>query len=118
MVKALKKKMNNRRGETLLEALVAILAFTISSLTMYSMVTAAADINQKAENQTEEFRNNQLLVEQAQGAGTQTSLKMELTSSPAGTDTKQMGKVDVSVYKSGDLTAYYVIPKGDRKSVV
>ena len=109
-MKTLLKKMKNRRGETLIESLVAILAFTLSSLVMYSMVTAASDVNRKASEADKDFREQLVVVEQAQGAGTSSKITLNLTKSPADTRTKNLGTVDVAVYKSDDLYAYYVIP--------
>ena len=44
------KKLRSRKGESLIESLAAILVMTLASVVMYSMVTAAADINTKAKN--------------------------------------------------------------------
>lgn len=44
----LMKKLKNKRGESLVESLCAILIFTMASIVMFSMVSAAGDINTKA----------------------------------------------------------------------
>lgn len=113
MVKTAFRKLKSRRGESLIESLVAILAFTISSIVMYSMVTTAADINLTARKADEDFQEQVVIVEQAQGAGTQSSVSLSLTKSPDSNTLKPMGNVKVAVYRSDDLVAYYAIPKGD-----
>lgn len=48
MMKAIFKKLKSKAGESLVESLAAILIFTMASIVMFSMVTAAGDINGKA----------------------------------------------------------------------
>lgn len=108
-------KLKSRRGESLIESLVAIMAFAISSVVMYSMITAAADINITARRSDEDYQNQQIMVEQAQGSGRSASISMTLTQGANGTMNQYMGKVNVAVYggDDGELFSYYVIPKGD-----
>lgn len=112
MVKSGFRKLKNRRGESLVEALVAILAFTLSSLLMYSMVTTAADINRTARKEDEAFQKQVKIVEEAQGVPTYDKVSVSLTESPGYNNSKSMGEVEVAVYKGEDLTAYYVVPEG------
>ena len=104
-------KLKNRRGETLIESLVAILAFALSSIVMYSLVTAAAEINYSARQADEDFQAQVAFVEKAEGSGSTKTVTMTLTESPGGSS-KSMGSVSVVMYKTDDLTAYYPIPKG------
>ena len=47
------KKLCNRRGETLLETLVATLIFTFGSIIMLTMISSAAKINDAAKRADE-----------------------------------------------------------------
>lgn len=49
----MKKLLNNKKGETLVETLAAILIFTMASIVLYSMVTTAANINSEAREHDE-----------------------------------------------------------------
>lgn len=102
------KKLKNRRGETLVETLVAVLVFTLSSVLMYSMAAAANNINQTARAADEVFQQQIVDVEQAAGTQSSGSVSVSLVKSPGSNTSKNMGSVNVDVYKSGDLCAYYV----------
>lgn len=114
MVKNGVRKLKNRRGETLIESLVAILAFTLSSIAMYSMVTAAAEINYSARQADKDFQAQVTYIEKASGGtgGTKRDIKVSvtLTECPNGTGEVSMGTMDATVYQSDSLTAVY--PKG------
>lgn len=113
MVKAVFKKLNSRRGETLIESLVAILAFAISSVIMYTMVTTAADMNYTARESDQDFQDKVIIAEQAKGMGTKATVTLTLTQSPASSQNQKMDDVTVQVYgNTGDLYAYYSVPKG------
>lgn len=113
-MKAVFKKLKSRRGETLIESLVAILAFAISSVVMYAMVTSAAEMNYTARKADQEFQNKVVIAEEAKGAGRAETVSMTLTRSPAASQSKNMGEIDVRVYgETNGLYAYYVVPKGD-----
>ena len=53
------KKLRSRKGETLVEAMVSILVFTLSSILLLTMVTAASNIN-KAAKEADASRQAQL----------------------------------------------------------
>lgn len=106
-VKTAMKKLKNRKGETLVETLVAVLVFSLSSVLMYSMAAAANDINQTAREADKVFQQQIVDVEQAAGAKSSGSISVNLVKSPGGTS-KSMGSISVDVYKNGDLYAFYV----------
>lgn len=112
-MKAVFRKLKTRRGETLIESLVAILAFAISTVVMYSMVTAAMNMNYNAREADKAFQNKVKTAEQAQGSGRSGTVTLTLTQSPANSQDKKMGEVVVKVYGDTDgLYAYYKVPKG------
>lgn len=108
------KKLKSRKGESLLEALVAILVFTMSSIMMYSMVTTAADLNLTARKMDEKYRQQMYVAELAKNAGTTKDITIKLTECAGTSTNKDMGTAKVAVYseKSGSLYAYYRIPEG------
>ncbi len=116
MVKSGFSKLKNRRGETLIESLVAILAFTLSSIVMYSMITASAEINYSARKADEDFQAKLVYVEKAAGGegGTTRNANVNVTliQSPNGSGSCPMGSVKVKIFVSDELIAYYPIPKG------
>lgn len=98
------KKLKNKRGESLIEALAAILIFTLGSVVLYSMITTSTYMNAQAK-QTD--ADNQALLTAVEkgvsGAGTAGTVSMSLNG------TKTMGSVEVEIYgDTGGLYAYYV----------
>ena len=66
----MKKLLLNKKGETLVETLAAILIFTMASIILYSMVTSAADINRKAKEFDKDLLDQLSVAEHAaEGTG-------------------------------------------------
>lgn len=114
-MKRILRKLKNRRGESLIESLVAILIFSLASVVMYSMVTTASDINIKARTADETHQAQLIVAEQGEGTGRRTTVSLTLVETPAGAEAQSVGSVDVEVYggENDSLYAYYVVPKGD-----
>lgn len=107
------KKLRNNRGESLMETLVAILIFTMSSIIMYTMVTTAADINMTAKESDQANQAQMLVAEQGEGDGQEGTVSMKLTKAGSVTANQSLGTVEVEVFgESGDLYAYYVADSG------
>lgn len=99
------KKLRSRAGESLVESLAAILIFTMASIGMFSMVTAAADINQTAKEADRTSQEQMLIAEQGEGSSTSGTVTMTLVS---GDDTINVIVADVDIYGTeGGLFAYY-----------
>ena len=62
-MKSIFKKLKSADGESLIESLVAILVFTMASIVMYSMVSAAANINMTAKEMDEKNQHHMVAVE-------------------------------------------------------
>ena len=107
------KKLKSRRGETLMEAMVGILVFTLSSLMMYTMVTTAADLNFSARQADLEHQKQMVVAEQAQGTAQETTVTMRLTQDGKGARSDTLGSPKVKVYgkKGESLVAYYLKPR-------
>lgn len=102
-------KLRSTTGESLLESLVAILVFTLSSIVLYTMVTASAEINTVAKEADQESQVQMIIAEQGEVSGQDGSVSMTLTQTATDTVNLSMGTVDVIVYGGeGDaLYAYY-----------
>lgn len=109
MMNKLIQKLKNKAGESLLESLVAILVFTMSSIVLYSMVTAAANINTVAKEADRANQEQMLVAEQGEGSGTNGTISFTLTKAGNTTVNRSMGTTNVKIYGgNGDLYAYYV----------
>lgn len=98
-------KLRSRAGESLIESLAAILIFTMASIGMFSMVTAAANINQTAKEADRVHQEQMLIAEQGEGASADGTVTMTLNS---GSDTINVIVADVDIYGTeGGLYAYY-----------
>ena len=62
----MKKILNNRRGETLVETLFAILIFTLASIALYSMITSAAAIDGQVRERDLEIQEQLARIEAAE----------------------------------------------------
>ena len=58
------KKLRSRKGETLVESMVSILIFTLSSILLLTMISAASSIN-KAAKESDASRQAQLSAAEA-----------------------------------------------------
>ena len=103
------KKLRSRAGESLVESLAAILVVTMASIVMYSMVTAAADINMAAKRNDQAVQEQMAVAERGDGDGTTGTIKMYIQN---GDREEIVATVPVNIYGGdGELYAYYV--KGD-----
>lgn len=101
------KKLKSKAGESLVESLCAILIFTMASIVLFSMVSAAADINATAKEKDAENQAHLVAVEKGEvknGGGTVTFTLGE------GTGAVEIAEVEVDVYggQNGSLFAYFV----------
>ena len=106
MMNKIFKKLRSRAGESLVESLAAILVVTMASIVMYSMVTAAADINTKAKNNDLAIQQQMDVAERADVASGSGTIYMYIE---VGDDTELVAEVDVDIFgASGDLYSYFV----------
>ena len=100
------KKPRSRAGESLIESLAAILVVTMASIVMYSMVTAAADINTTAKRNDLAIQQQMDVAERADYASGQGTIYMYIE---VGDETKKVAEVDVEIFGAeGDLYSYFV----------
>lgn len=71
-MKKLLKRLHDRRGETLVETMVAILIFTLSSIMLFSMATSATRLNQTVKDAKAVYEEQLLVVEAQDPATAQT----------------------------------------------
>lgn len=108
MVKRAFRKLNSRKGESLVESLAAILIFTMASIAMYSMVTTAADINLTVKDVEKDYNRQMLIAEQGEGSRAEGIITMTMTTESG---SKEIAKVDVHVYGAeGELYSYFAVP--------
>ena len=104
-MKMIFKKLRSRAGESLVESLAAILVVTMASIVMYSMVTAAADINLAAK------RNDQTVQEQlaiAERAETPDNTGVSDMYIKVGDSNENVASVPVNIYGvDGGLFSYF-----------
>lgn len=97
------KKLRNKRGETLIEALAAILIFTLATVALFSLITTATDLNRYAKESDAKTQEQLVAAEQGASNGQSGTVTLTLTSS-----SEEKG-VQVTVYgdRDGGLYAYY-----------
>ena len=107
------KKLKSKAGESLVETLCAILIFTMASVVLFSMVSAAADINGKAKQKDQENQTNLLAVERGQhsiaNGGATVTFTMEVPGTN-GNRTEKIAEIPVDIYggENDSLYAYFV----------
>lgn len=95
-------RLASRRGESLIESMVAILVFTFASIIMLTMITSAVNINQVAKDADQAYFEQMTAIE-AKG-GTPGSGYIEFSFSNG----SLKETVPVAVYGAADgLHAYY-----------
>lgn len=94
------RKLKSKKGESLVESLCAILIFTMASIVLFSMVSAAGDINGKAKEQ--DLKNQQQMV--AVEKGTNKTGSGSVTVTMNGTT---VATVSVDVYGGVDEAGAY-----------
>lgn len=98
------KRLKSKAGETLVESMAAILIFTFASIIMLSMVSSAADINTAAKKADQEFYDQMVVVEKAEGSGTAVNITFSIKNSTS----TLTGTTPATMYGSADsLHAYY-----------
>jgi len=104
------RKLRAKRGESLIEALFAILIFTFASITMYSMVMSGMSITKKSMDADVANQAQMIVAERAEGEGKPASVSLTLTETPAGETDRKLGEVAVNIFggDNGELYAYYV----------
>ena len=61
------KKLLNKKGESLVESLVSILIFTLSSIMLYTMLSTATEMNRKVKEISKAYQEQMVYAEQAEG---------------------------------------------------
>ena len=99
MMKNLLLKLQSRKGESLVETLVAILIFTLASITMYTMVTTAANINRIAKENDLAISQQLVIAEQGETAPSTGTVKFTYNGTTVASQT-------VYIYGGQDGTLY------------
>ena len=100
----MKKFLCDRRGETLVEVLAAILIFTLSSIILYSMVTSASRVNKQAKDTFTEIEAQMVVAEQAEAKVGTEKITMTLSNG------EQICDANVDIFrenKEDSLYSYY-----------
>ena len=100
------KKLRSKAGESLVESMAAILIFTMASLVMYTMVTAAGDINKTAKEKDQQIQTQMLAAEMGEGAGQEGTISMTITTA-SGTVNVFGGEVEVYGTPGSTLYSYF-----------
>lgn len=99
-MKKVLKFIHSKCGETLVESVLAILIFTLASIIMLSMISAANNINQTAKDADREYFDQLVSAELASGTATQGEVTFAFSGETV--------RVDVDIYGTEDgLYAYY-----------
>ena len=99
-------KLRSKAGESLIESLAAILIFTMASVGMFSMVSAAARINETAKQSDREYQEQMAHAEQGEVAGESGVVTMTLSRGGTEEDIRVI-VADVDLYGTEDgLFAY------------
>lgn len=99
------KKLRSRTGESLIESLAAILVVTMASVVMYSMVTAAADINTKAKENDLAIQQQMAVAERAERASGSGTIYMYIEYND---EQNKVAEVDVDIFGApGELYSYF-----------
>ena len=102
MMKKLIKKLRSRAGESLVESMAAILIFTLASIIMYTMITAAADINTTAKQVDRTIQEQLVVAERADTATDTGSVTMTM-----GGKTVLSEQVNIYGGQDGALYSYF-----------
>lgn len=101
MMRAMLKKLKSKTGESLVETLAAILIFTMASIVMYSMVSAASDLNRTVKEMDEKNEEHLIAVEMGLSSSKNGAAEIQFV---LGSDV--IAKVDVDVYGGQDNSLY------------
>lgn len=100
------KKLKSKAGESLVESMAAILVFTLASIIMMTMVSAAADINTTAKDHDRDFQAQMVVVERGD-VNQDTHSSGNVTFHFGDGSVTETIKVDVFKADGGELYAYY-----------
>lgn len=106
----MKKLICDKKGETLVEVLAAILIFTLSSIILYSMVTTASKVNMKAKEKDAEVQDQMKIAEYASAANSTAGTVTMTLHKNDGSKIKDMKTFNVFIFKDdveGSLYAYH-----------
>lgn len=100
----------DKRGESLVETLVAILIFTLSSIALYSTVTSAARVNAETREMDEAIQEQMVIVENASADPAPGNITLK-------TDAEHSIPVNIYIGEPGEdskftLYSYYKKPAG------
>lgn len=103
------KKLKSKIGESLIESLCAILIFTMASVVLFSLVSAAGDINRKAKDEDAKNQAHLIAVEKGEYDTKNGSATVTFTLQ-RGTQNIEIAEVDVDIYggQDGSLYTYFV----------
>lgn len=105
-MKALRKKLHNSRGETLVEVLVSILICTLSVALLFSGIMASARINKQAEISDDGFFDVLDAAEEKTGTPFKSGSHINVSMDDASTKT-----FTVNYYGNDTIHSYKLAPK-------
>lgn len=106
-MKKLIKRLRCRKGESLLEALISILIFTMASLAMFAMFGSANDINATVRDYTKDVAAQMVKVEKAEGTPVIGEMSVFI---PRKSATDPISKFPIQIFgstESGKLHGYF-----------
>lgn len=107
-MKALRKKLHNSKGETLVEVLVSILICTLSVALLFSSIMASARINKQAETSDSGFFQVLNAAEEKSGEPFQSDKSMIVTEEGK---TLELKPFIVNYYGNDTIHSYKLAPK-------
>lgn len=98
-MKTLMNKLRSHAGETLVEAMAAILVFTLASIMLFTMVNAASTINKQALKSDAEVSAELYFAEEKRTPESSGECELLIGSSPA-------EKYEVNIFRSAPGALY------------
>lgn len=112
----MKKIMKDKKGETLVEVLCAILIFTLASVILYSMVTSASRVNMKAKEHYASLEDQLAVAEHAKvdASTPRTDLTLTIRNSK-GTQVGGAKTITVNIFQQEEdgLSSYFKVPAAE-----
>lgn len=94
------KKLMNKKGESLIESLVAILIFTLSSILLFTMLTTATDLNRAAKEADAAHQAQMVYAEQAESPdSTNNKVTFTLLGKNPSDNVDLYSRSDVNIYR-------------------
>lgn len=101
----LKNKLKSKAGESLAEALAAILIFTLASVALFTMVDASNNVNRTAKEKDQFVQSQMVTAEKAEGSVADgTAVKGSASLQFKNTAGTTMRTETIEVYLYGDTT--------------